>query len=191
MNRGKAVLSWVLPLGLALLTGCVSPERQRGWVPALQEGDTASDFKYVDVDGEERASGSLFGDFTVLLFSKCDGDMHRPAAKEVEDILNENRRAHRVVVTGVDVHWSESGCPQRSTCHVVDADVHLASLCDGAGTVRRLYGVRGEDSLLVIDSRSKVIASAPRANTRVLREKLRKNVKELQEERMREEEFSR
>ncbi len=126
---------------------------------------------------------TLYGDYTVLMFNRCDQESHGPAARLLKDIVAENRHALYVDVTGVDVHWSDNGCPVHKQCHLVSDRSDLASLCDANGVVRRLYGAAEENAIHVIGPDGRVLAAAPQAKAADLLKQLRKAVSALSRER--------
>ena len=66
----KAALSGVLLL--LILGGCTAPKPTSGWVSRARVGGQYSDFIYRDGQGVERLLRNQLGDYTVLLFSRCD-----------------------------------------------------------------------------------------------------------------------
>ncbi len=190
MMRSRILLAAILLSGAAAMSGCASSERAQGWAPRYQPGDTAAEFTYVDAAGNQKALSSLFGDFTIIMFTRCDQDMHQPTARMLEEMVAENQTEPRVAVAGIDVHWSPHGCPEHAHCHVINDRTELASVCDGGGAIRALYGIHQSDGLFLVDARGRVLAAAPLNKAAAVRAELHERVRQLQHDRERRETFT-
>lgn len=157
------------------LGGCAAPKSSRGWISGAQVGNPFPDFVYVDDQGVRRSLRNLAGDFTVLAFSRCDTDTHGPAAGLLQEIVSENAAAAFVRVVGVDVHWFDGRC-DHGHCHIVAENPNLFSICDATGTVRRLYGVEGGDSLVVIDPNGRIVQVFKQSDSQAARTWLKRAI---------------
>lgn len=184
----KSLILLVLPLVVA---GCAGPEPVRGWVSDADTGATMAqlgkpfvDFKYVDDHGKSRALQGELGDFTVLTFTRCDKDMHRPAVEWLQKVLDENRAADNVRLVGVDVHWSPGGCKEHNQCHLVAAKSALGTLCDATGAIHRAYGAVEEDWVYVIGPDRRILFSGPMKDAPQIARELKLRIDRLSRERV-------
>jgi len=176
----KAALSGVLLL--LILGGCTAPKPTSGWVSRARVGGQYSDFIYRDGQGVERLLRNQLGDYTVLLFSRCDDNSHGPISKLLTGIIEENRRASMVKVIGIDIHTFYDKC-DHSQCHLVAGQEDTLSICDATGAIRRLYGVEQADQLVVIGPDHRVAYSSRSEKSAELRSWLRSRVAALSDRR--------
>jgi peroxiredoxin len=182
-DRILSIISTTLALMTGNATGCISTQPVRGWIPPVKPGEPAPDFSFVDQAGRRRAFSELLGDYTVVIFSRCDRDTHVPAAKTLEEILDETRGASHVKVVGVDIHWSQEDCRGNDACHVVEQRRDLVSLCDAGGAARRLYGADDSANLFVIGPDATIVDSGSLADADSTWAKLQAGVNRLSERR--------
>ena len=128
--------------------------------PAMKRSRLLPDFDFLDDRGSTHSLREVLGDFTVLAFTHCDKTTHGPVAESLTAVVAENRGVNGMDVRGIDIHWSDAGCGQHDTCHLVDVPAHALVLCDATGALCRLYGVGEEDRFFVIGPDRHVIDSA-------------------------------
>lgn len=165
----------VLTLSL-FVVGCVSQSPTRGSVvlgqfqePAPGVGMPFADFRLVDQNGNERFFREELADFTLVSFTRCDGDAHAQATERIVDLTREFRNTRHVRVAGIDVH---RGCDRAETCHVALANAELGSLCDGSGTMHQRFGAGRDDWVYVIGPDRRIVLSSPIDQIDDLREPL-------------------
>jgi len=159
--------------GLLLsLAGCLGARPSPGWVTGAEKGKPYPDFVYVDDQGTQRSLRNLTGDFTVLAVTRCDQDTHGPTVAALQRIVSENAGTPFVRVVGVDVHWFDGQCDQ-GRCHLVQDERNLFSICDATGAARHLYGIKGDNAVVVIGPDARVIQVAPDVGNEEFREELR------------------
>lgn len=162
----------------ALMAGCATTDAHRGRVVQPQVGTSYMDFTYVDVQGRSHRLGDHLGDFTVLVFTKCGGDMHSPMSGRLEDLVRVTQDVGVVHTIGYDIHWSEKGCSHGKSCHLIEQNDDLYSVCDARGIVRDLYSADSEAQLFVIGPHGKIIDSAPLNEFDKLKDRFRRTVQD-------------
>ena len=172
------------------LAGCASQGPVSGWVtdPAketqtAQLGKPFVDFNYVDDKGKERPLHAELGDFTVLTFTRCDSNMHKPAAEWLQKLVDGNQSTKNVRLVGIDVHWSPAGCSANDGCHIVGAKRNLGTLCDATGAVHRVYGAAQQDWIYVIGPDRRIVFSGQAQDSAKLGRELKERIKALSNER--------
>lgn len=167
---------------VALVAGCTANRASKGWVTQARVGGRYADFVYADDEGVERLLRNQLGDFTILMFTRCDEDSHGPVSRALSGIVQENRRTSLVKVVGVDIHTFNEQC-DHSKCHLVDRAEKMISVCDATGAIRRLYGVDRPNRVVLIGPDHRVIDSATSEELDAFRDRLRNRVRRLSTER--------
>lgn len=178
---------WCVVLVISCLSagaGCSKPVR--GWVPKPAVGQPYPNFSFVDDRGVSRSLSSLLGDYTVLIFTRCDKDSHGPIRSVLSEIVGMNRGQPLVHIVGIDVHHSEHRPAGDNRCHLIEAHGDVASICDSTGNLARLYGIEQGDGFYVIGPDRKLVYSAPAASAEHLKKWLQRDVSVLATQRDRE-----
>lgn len=165
-------------------TACSRPVR--GWVSKPALGKLYLDFSFVDDRGESRLLSSLLGDYTVLAFTRCDTDIHRPVRSVLSEIVDMNRGQTLVRIVGIDVHHSEHRPPGDNRCHLLEAHGDVASICDSTGHLAPLYGIKQGDGFYVIGPDRALVYSGPADSAESLKKWLQREVSALATQRDRE-----
>jgi hypothetical protein len=162
----------------AMVAGCATMRGHRGQVVQPQVGTPYMDFTYVGDDGKPHRLSEHLGDFTVLAFTKCGGDLHGPVSRELAELVRVTEEHGVVRTIGFDIHWSENGCPQGKSCHLIEQNANLYSICDARGIVRDLYGADRKNQIFVIGPDGKIIDSAPATQFEALKTRFRRVVQD-------------
>ncbi len=170
---------------LTLMAGCTAAQSSRGWVTGAEMGKPYPDFVYMDEDGTLRSLRNIAGDFTVLAFTRCDNPTHGPSTATLRQLVLENEAMPFVRIVGVDVHWFAGRC-DHGRCHLVGDERNLFSICDATGAVRRLYGIGGDQAVVVIGPEGRVVQVAAEVGNEKFRSELRRMIS-LESERRAEE----
>ena len=184
----RVLMLLAVPLTIA---GCAASGPVRGWVSdtgpeitSAQLGKPFVDFGYTDDRWKSRMFHSELGDFTVLAFTRCDDNMHRPAVEWLQKIINENRATDNVRVVAVDVHWSPAGCKDHDQCHLIAGHPGLGTLCDATGAIHRAYGAVNEDWVYVIGPDRQILFSGPMKDAPQISRELKMRIDRLSHERI-------
>jgi len=167
-----------LPLvlvALSVLSGCASFDSHQGQVLEPDVGTAFADFTFVDSNGQAQQFRDHRADFTILAFTKCRGELHRPVSEELVRLARESQEpGPGAVNTAVfDVHWSEADCSHGEDCHLVDGARYLYSICDGRGALRLLYGADEKNQVFVIGPDGRIADKGSLADLDTLRSKFR------------------
>jgi hypothetical protein len=143
--------SILLSIGLImLLGGCLSPQARQGRVLEGKGGDSFPDFTFMDQEGRTRSLRQHLGDFTVLAFTQCGGELHESVSGDLTALVKANQEPGYADTVGYDIHWCEDGCKHADRCHLIEGKTHLFSICDARSVVRDLYEARDGGQLVVI-----------------------------------------
>lgn len=167
------------------LSGCASDQPSRGWVRSARVGSEYPDFVFVDDDGVRRTLGNQLGDYTILAFTRCDRDAHGPVSAVLKAIVDENRTAPLVKISGLDIHWFGGQC-DHSQCHLITGERNLQSICDATGSVRRLFGIGASDRYVVIGPSHRIDMAVDARDVSRLRQQLKAWVSQLSDQGSRE-----
>lgn len=182
MNRS----SMFLAAAVCLTAGCLSSNGPtRGWIPQAGVGQPYTDFSFIDEKGATRSLRELLGDYTVLLFTKCELDTHEAALKLLADIVAENHRAPGVHVFGVSIHRFDVPDGHDDRCMLMSQQNDVAMIHDRTGGVHKLYSAPARDWFYVIDPTGHIILSSPVDSPYQLRKQLKEEVTRLSQKRER------
>jgi hypothetical protein len=180
----------LLSVVLLVIAGCAAPQPVSGWASDVSGGPKVAqlgqpfvDFTFVDDHGKSHPFHTELGDFTVLVFTRCDNDMHRPAVEWLQKVVDENRSENNVRLVGVDVHWSPGGCKEHEQCGLIAARASLGTLCDGSGAIHRAYGATDENRVYVIGPDHHVLFSGPMKDAPQIARELKQRMERLSRER--------
>lgn len=161
MMRTRCLQLLAMACILGGFAGCTANGGHAGIVAPPQVGKPYLEFTYLDTRKRPHRLGDRLGDFTLLMFSRCEDDTHGRVAEELEDLVRVSQDAGFATSVGYDIHWSERECPREDQCHLVSVSDDLFSICDARGTVRRLYQVGSEDEIIVIGPSGEIEDRAP------------------------------
>lgn len=180
----------LLSVVLLVVAGCAAPQPVSGWatdvsagLKVAQLGQPFVDFKFVDDHGKSHLFRTELGDFTVLVFTRCDNNMHGPAVAWLQKVVDDNRSVSNVRLVGVDVHWSPAGCKEHEQCGLIAARAALGTLCDGSGAIHRAYGATDQDWVYVIGPDHDIIFSGPMQDAPKIARELKQRIDSLSRER--------
>lgn len=173
--------------GLAVaLAGCTSPSARTGEVVGPRIGSAMADFTFVDLDGKTHPFSGIQGEFKVLAFTKCAGNMHSEASKALSDMAANNQQGRYARTVVFDVHWSPAGCAQCAECRVLTQNQNLYSLCDAKNVVEKLYNAEGGAAFVLIGPDRHVLDTDTAAHRDAFEARLHRRVAEhAEKERMR------
>ena len=164
---------------LATVGGCASSassSAQLGRVVEPEIGAPFADFTYVDAEGQPQMLAGQLGDFTILVFTKCGGDLHGPVARPLAELVRENQGPGVVKTVGFDIHWSEVGCTQSDGSHLLAPAPNLYSICDAKGVVRTFYGADDRNQVFVIGPDHRIVDRGSAGNWEALRARVHQRV---------------
>lgn len=162
----------------AVAAGCSATGGHRGHVVQPQVGTPYMDFTYVGEDGRRHRLSDHLGDYTILAFTKCGGELHGPVSRKLEKLVRVTEDPGIARTIGFDIHWSKSGCRQGEACHLIKQDADLYSICDARGVVRDLYGAGPKDEIFVIGPQGTIVDSAPASEFDALITRFKRTVQE-------------
>lgn len=167
-----------------LTTGCLSSNTPlRGWIPQASVGQPYTDFSFIDEKGSTRSLRELLGDYTVLLFTKCEINTHESSLLLLADIVAENHRGLGVHVFGVSIHNFDMASGHEDRCMLISQQKDVAMIHDRTGGVHKLYSAPSRDWLYVIDPAGHIILSSPADSPYQLRKQLKQEVTRLSQKR--------
>lgn len=155
------LISGIVSVGMSLTAGCASTTAHRGMVVQPKIGSPHMDFTYVDEAGESQQLSRHLGDYTVLAFMKCEGDLHGPMSQELQKLMHIAESPGYASTVGFDIHWSDTGCTPSKECHLVQNDAHMYSICDAQGVVRKLYGADQRNQIFVLGPDGRIVDASP------------------------------
>ncbi len=120
-------------------------------------------FKLADGNGHERPFDEFLADYNVIMLTRSADASHRPVDELLRSFVAEGRGIRGVSVRGFDIRSHDSFCDQCREPHVVFQGRELITVCDRDGLIRRLWGVKSDAWILIVNAGRDVLDQGPRA----------------------------
>lgn len=174
-----------LVVAVMFIAGCESSGGGFGWGRSAEVGDEAPDFFMQDQDkkGSERAFKSLIGDYTLIAFSPGIAGQGS-AAPALQKIMADNSEYQLAILSAVDVHWKPQETDREGKCYITNQQGLLISVADETGGVRKLYGIKDGQWLLLLNHEREIIAREPLENAEKVSAMLKDKLATLSAQRM-------